>query len=153
MHAGHTVIAAHRSETADRAMPPWTRVEASVDVVCRLHQRINDVYDVTKIDVVVVGIFHQVGRHPSICISSARDCTTQVAPETSINGCEWHLKWMTRQTAHSAEAGLSLNGSRNPLAPSHGCIDQEPQCMQRWEVYCMVPVLGTVQFGNGDMAE
>ncbi|EIE22198.1 UDP-Glycosyltransferase/glycogen phosphorylase [Coccomyxa subellipsoidea C-169] len=59
---GHTVIAAHRSETADRAMPPWTRVEASVDVVCRLHQRINDVYDVTKIDVVVVGIFHQVAE-------------------------------------------------------------------------------------------
>lgn len=62
VHAGHTVIAAHRSETADHAMPPWTRVEASIDVVCRLHQRINDVYDVTKIDVVVVGIFHQVGH-------------------------------------------------------------------------------------------
>lgn len=58
--AGHTVVAAHRSDTADRAMPPWSPVEASVDVVCRLHQRINDVYDVTKIDVVVVGIFHQV---------------------------------------------------------------------------------------------
>jgi hypothetical protein len=41
-------------------MPPWTTIEASVDVVCRLHQRINDVYDVSKIDVVVVGIFHQV---------------------------------------------------------------------------------------------
>ncbi len=41
-------------------MPPWSAVEASVDVVCRLHQRINDVYDVSQIDVVVVGIFHQV---------------------------------------------------------------------------------------------
>ena len=41
-------------------MPPWSPVEASVDVVCRLHQRINDVYDVNQIDVVVVGIFHQV---------------------------------------------------------------------------------------------
>ena len=60
MRAGHTVIAAHRSDAAARAMPPWTDVEASVDVVCRLHQRINDVYDVSKIDVVVVGIFHQV---------------------------------------------------------------------------------------------
>lgn len=57
------MIAAHRSETADRAMPPWTQVEASVDLVCRLHQRINDVYDVNKIDVVVVGIFHQVRHH------------------------------------------------------------------------------------------
>lgn len=63
LHAGHTVIAAHRSETADRAMPPWTQVEASVDLVCRLHQRINDVYDVNKIDVVIVGIFHQVSHH------------------------------------------------------------------------------------------
>ena len=54
------MIAAHRSDTADHAMPPWTKVEASVDIVCRLHQRINDVYDVSKIDVVVVGIFHQV---------------------------------------------------------------------------------------------
>ena len=58
--AGHTVIAAHRSDVAQRAMPPWATVEASVDVVCRLHQRINDVYDVSRIDVVVVGIFHQV---------------------------------------------------------------------------------------------
>ena len=64
--AGHTVIAAHRSDTADKAMPPWSPVEASVDVVCRLHQRINDVYDVNQIDVVVVGIFHQVrGQLPS----------------------------------------------------------------------------------------
>ncbi|CAL8468850.1 g8391 [Coccomyxa elongata] len=59
---GHTVIAAHRSETAERAMPPWTQVEATVDLVCRLHQRINDVYDVNKIDVVIVGIFHQVAE-------------------------------------------------------------------------------------------
>ncbi|CAL5221708.1 g3949 [Coccomyxa viridis] len=59
---GHTVVAAHRSDTAERAMPPWSPVEASVDVVCRLHQRINDVYDVNQIDVVVVGIFHQVAE-------------------------------------------------------------------------------------------
>ncbi|CAK0780281.1 hypothetical protein CVIRNUC_004997 [Coccomyxa viridis] len=59
---GHTVIAAHRSDTADRAMPPWSPVTATVDVVCRLHQRINDVYDVSQIDVVVVGIFHQVAE-------------------------------------------------------------------------------------------
>ena len=45
-------------------MPPWSPVTATVDVVCRLHQRINDVYDVSQIDVVVVGIFHQV-THPS----------------------------------------------------------------------------------------
>ena len=62
---GHTVVAAHRSDTAERAMPPWSPVEASVDVVCRLHQRINDVYDVNLIDVVVVGIFHQV-RAPNL---------------------------------------------------------------------------------------
>ena len=45
-------------------MPPWSPVTATVDVVCRLHQRINDVYDVSQIDVVVVGIFHQV-THPT----------------------------------------------------------------------------------------
>lgn len=46
------------------------QVEASVDVVCRLHQRINDVYDVSKIDVVVVGIFHQ-ARQRMPCTSPA----------------------------------------------------------------------------------
>eukprot|EP00775_Hariotina_reticulata_P001680 gene1680-2024_t len=40
-------------------MPPWTTVEADVDVVCNLHQRLSDVYPVQNIDVVVVGIFHQ----------------------------------------------------------------------------------------------
>jgi hypothetical protein len=43
-----------------RAMPPWTAIEADVDVVCGLHQRINDVYPMHEVDVVVVGIFHQV---------------------------------------------------------------------------------------------
>ncbi|KAL3150732.1 hypothetical protein ABBQ32_000515 [Trebouxia sp. C0010 RCD-2024] len=59
---GHKVIAAHRSDTADTAMPPWTTVQASVDVVCRLHQRLGDVYPASEIDVVVVGIFHQVAE-------------------------------------------------------------------------------------------
>ncbi len=71
MVAGHTVIAAHRSDTADRAMPPWSPVEASVDVVCRLHQRINDVYNVNQIDVVVVGIFHQVHCHALLALMMA----------------------------------------------------------------------------------
>lgn len=62
---GHTVIAVHRSDTADTAMPPWTSVKPSVDVVCRLHQRLNDVYSANKIDVVVVGIFHQVWMLPN----------------------------------------------------------------------------------------
>lgn len=44
-----------------RAMPPWTTIEADADVVCNLHQRLSDVYPVRDIDVVVVGIFHQVG--------------------------------------------------------------------------------------------
>jgi len=57
---GHTVIAVHRSDTAHTAMPPWTDIKPSVDVVCRLHQRLGDVYPASKIDVVVVGIFHQV---------------------------------------------------------------------------------------------
>lgn len=59
---GHTVVAVHRSDTADTAMPPWASVKPSVDVVCRLHQRIGDVYPASKIDVVVVGIFHQVAE-------------------------------------------------------------------------------------------
>ena len=46
---------------AQRAMPPWTAVEADVDVVCRLHQRIANVFPVETLDIVVVGIFHQVG--------------------------------------------------------------------------------------------
>uniref|UniRef100_A0A061SAC2 Group 1 glycosyl transferase n=1 Tax=Tetraselmis sp. GSL018 TaxID=582737 RepID=A0A061SAC2_9CHLO len=59
---GHRTIAVHRSDTATRAMPPWTAVEADVDIVCKLNQRLNDVYDVHRIDVVVVGIFHQVAE-------------------------------------------------------------------------------------------
>ena len=57
---GHNVIAVHRSDTADTAMPHWTNVVPSVDIVCRLHQRLGDVYPASDIDVVVVGIFHQV---------------------------------------------------------------------------------------------
>jgi len=58
-----------RSDTAVRAMPPWTNEEADVDVVCRLHQRLADVYPATNIDVCVVGIFHQV-RH-TLCSACA----------------------------------------------------------------------------------
>ena len=58
--SGHTTIAAHRSDTAQRAMPPWTDVKPDVDLVCKLHERLSDVYNVQDIDVVVVGIFHQV---------------------------------------------------------------------------------------------
>lgn len=52
-------VAVHRSNTAERAMPPWTEEEASLDVVCKLCQRFNDVFPVCELDVVVVGIFHQ----------------------------------------------------------------------------------------------
>lgn len=58
--AGHFTIAAHRSNSADRAMPPWATVSPDLDLVCRLHQRLSDVCDVQEIDIVVVGIFHQV---------------------------------------------------------------------------------------------
>ena len=47
-------------------MPPWTEVQADVDLVCKLHERLNDVYDVHAIDVVVVGIFHQASRCSSL---------------------------------------------------------------------------------------
>jgi len=43
-------------------MPPWTDVEVDVDVVCNLSQRLVDVYPTDQIDVVVVGIFHQVAE-------------------------------------------------------------------------------------------
>lgn len=66
---GHTVIAVHRSDTANTAMPPWTNIKPSVDVVCRLHQRLGDVYPASKVDVVVVGIFHQVCTHLSSDLS------------------------------------------------------------------------------------
>jgi hypothetical protein len=64
---GHHTIAVHRSASASRAMPPWTTQEADADVVLSLHQRLADVYPVQDIDVVVVGIFHQVGVLPSAC--------------------------------------------------------------------------------------
>ena len=56
---GHVTVAVHRSNTAERAMPPWTDDEPSLDVVCKLCQRFNDVFPVCELDVVVVGIFHQ----------------------------------------------------------------------------------------------
>lgn len=62
--AGHFTIAAHRSNTAESAMPPWADVVPDLDLVCKLHQRLSDVCDVHEIDIVVVGIFHQ-ARHYS----------------------------------------------------------------------------------------
>eukprot|EP00803_Ostreobium_quekettii_P011145 evm.model.scf_71.8 EVM.evm.TU.scf_71.8 scf_71:108681-110204(+) len=59
---GHTTIAVHRSDTAKSAIPPWSEVKADVDVVCSLHERLGDLYPVDQIDVVVVGIFHQVAE-------------------------------------------------------------------------------------------
>jgi len=59
---GHHVIAIHRSDSATSAMPPWTDVRPGADVLCRMHQRLSDVYPVSDIDVVVVGIFHQVAE-------------------------------------------------------------------------------------------
>lgn len=64
---GHFAIAVHRSDVATRAMPPWTQEEADADVVCTLNQRLSDVYPVEDIDVVVVGIFHQVGWDSCLC--------------------------------------------------------------------------------------
>ncbi len=53
-----------RSDLAQRAMPPWATEDADVDIVCRLHQRVADVYPVEMLDIIVVGIFHQVISHP-----------------------------------------------------------------------------------------
>ena len=58
---GHCLVAVHRSDSATTAMPPWSEVQADKDIVCGLHQRLGDVYPLADIDVVVVGIFHQVG--------------------------------------------------------------------------------------------
>lgn len=58
---GHFVVALTRSDTAQRAMPPWTSVDADLDVVCQLGQRVDEVCDTVGLDAVVVGIFHQVG--------------------------------------------------------------------------------------------
>jgi hypothetical protein len=77
---GHYTIAVHRSDTAKRAMPPWTTVEADADVVCNLHQRLSDVYPVQDIDVVVVGIFHQVRTSNMLFAASVSCCCT--APAT-----------------------------------------------------------------------
>jgi len=59
---GHHVIALHRSQTAITAMPPWSKVAASQDVVCKLNERMRDVPGIESLDVVVVGIFHQVAE-------------------------------------------------------------------------------------------
>ena len=61
-------MAVHRSDTAQRAMPPWTEVEATLDVVCKLCERLDDVFPVTELDVVVVGIFHQVSARRALAI-------------------------------------------------------------------------------------
>eukprot|EP00891_Asterochloris_glomerata_P003131 jgi/Astpho2/3131/fgenesh1_pg.00051_%23_96_t len=59
---GHCLVAVHRSDSATTAMPPWSEVQADKDIVCGLHQRLGDVYPLADIDVVVVGIFHQVAE-------------------------------------------------------------------------------------------
>ena len=64
-------MAVHRSDTAQRAMPPWTEVEASLDVVCKLCERLDDVFPVAELDVVVVGIFHQARGTRAWPLSSA----------------------------------------------------------------------------------
>lgn len=80
---GHKVIAVHRSDTANTAMPPWTTVQASADIVCGLHQRLGDVYPASEIDVVVVGIFHQVQfASPAKYIIAA---TSLVLPWHAVN--------------------------------------------------------------------
>lgn len=56
------MIAVHRSDSAKTAMPPWTEVKPNLDLVCSLQQRLNDVFPVEHIDVVVVGIFHQLAE-------------------------------------------------------------------------------------------
>lgn len=40
---GHWVGAVLRSDSAQRALPPWTSVEADADVVCGLTQRMDGV--------------------------------------------------------------------------------------------------------------
>lgn len=62
-------MAVHRSDTAQRAMPPWTEVEATLDVVCKLCERLDDVFPVAELDVVVVGIFHQVSVSRALDLS------------------------------------------------------------------------------------
>jgi hypothetical protein len=57
---GHYTVAVHRSDAAPRAVPPWSSAVVDADVVCRMHQRLADVYPVEQLDVVVVGIYHQV---------------------------------------------------------------------------------------------
>ena len=63
---GHCLVAVHRSDSATAAMPPWSEVQADKDIVCGLHQRLGDVYPLADIDVVVVGIFHQVGEQSGL---------------------------------------------------------------------------------------
>lgn len=59
---GHTLVVVHRSKTATTAIPPWSDVRGDVEVVCKPHDRFADVLDVESLDVMVVGIFHQVAE-------------------------------------------------------------------------------------------
>lgn len=81
MPAGHFTIAAHRSNTAESAMPPWATVSPDLDLVCKLHQRLSDVCDVQEIDIVVVGIFHQVSVLSNMCQFPfcKQNCQTKLA--------------------------------------------------------------------------
>ncbi len=55
-------------------MPPWADADACIDVVCGLGERLNDVFPVGELDVVVVGIFHQAraARGSLPCVSKGR---------------------------------------------------------------------------------
>ena len=72
---GHCLVAVHRSDSATTAMPPWSEVQADKDIVCGLHQRLGDVYPLADIDVVVVGIFHQVGEQSGLHWVGAGYCS------------------------------------------------------------------------------
>ena len=58
---GHHVTALFGG-AAPRAMPPWTDVEADADVVVAPQQPLAEAHDLTSVDAVVLGIYHQVAE-------------------------------------------------------------------------------------------
>lgn len=69
-------------------MPPWATQEADVDVVCSLHQRVADVYPIAELDVIVVGIFHQVCQEGNL----VRGC---ICAWDELCGCRARLRSAT----------------------------------------------------------
>ena len=115
-------MAVHRSDTAYRAMPPWTEVEATLDVVCKLCERLDDVFPVAELDVVVVGIFHQVSACRVLlyrCLPTAGSWRCQQNSPRAWLGTKRSCK--ERALSGPGSSWMELSGVAMHIS-SHACV-------------------------------